>query len=70
MCIRDRHGTDHTREYIPVLNYGYKIKKGVNIGTRNSFADIAVSVSEALGVNYKNKNAESFYRDIMIDPSS
>lgn len=64
------HGTDHTREYIPVLNYGYGIKKGVNIGTRNSFADIAVSVAEGLGVNYKNKNAESFYRDIKINRSS
>jgi phosphopentomutase len=64
------HGTDHTREYIPILNYGHAIQKSVNIGTRKSFADIAVSLAEGLGVYYNNKNAQSFYRDIMINRSS
>ncbi len=39
-------GTDHTREYIPILIYGNKIKANVNIGTRKSFADIAATISD------------------------
>ncbi|MBV1906811.1 MAG: phosphopentomutase [Pseudomonadales bacterium] len=37
-------GTDHTREYIPVLIYGDSIKPGP-IGLRNSFADIGQSLA-------------------------
>lgn len=42
--------TDHTREYVPVLVLGEKIKPG-NLGTRQSFADIAATVAELLGVS-------------------
>ena len=37
-------GSDHTREMIPILIYGKNIKKGVNIGVRNTFADIGSSI--------------------------
>ncbi|GAB6108877.1 phosphopentomutase [Fusibacter bizertensis] len=43
-------GTDHTREYIPLLIYGEEIHKGVNIGTRKTFADVAATVSDILGI--------------------
>ena len=43
-------GTDHTREYIPILNYRINNSKGENIGVRNSFADIAATIAEALEV--------------------
>ena len=43
-------GSDHTREYIPILVYGDAVKAGVNIGTRKTFADIAATVSDALGI--------------------
>lgn len=43
-------GTDHTREYIPILIYGDQVKKGVDIGTRKTFADIAATVSDILGI--------------------
>ncbi|MGV8145038.1 MAG: phosphopentomutase [Alkaliphilus sp.] len=43
-------GTDHTREYVPVLVYGEKIKNNVNLGTRKSFADIASTISEFLKI--------------------
>ena len=39
-------GTDHTREYIPILVYGKKLKEGVTIGTRETFADIGCTVYE------------------------
>ena len=41
--------TDHTREYVPVLVLGKQVKP-VNLGTRNSFADVAATVAELLGV--------------------
>lgn len=45
-------GTDHTREYIPLLHAGKKVQQGVNLGIRESFADIAATVAEYLEVNY------------------
>ena len=41
--------TDHTREYVPVLVLGKKIKE-VNLGTRQSFADLAATVAQLLNV--------------------
>ena len=41
--------TDHTREYVPLLVLGKKVKP-VNLGTRKSFADIAATVAELLDV--------------------
>ena len=52
-------GTDHTREYIPVLVYGKNIKQGVNLGIRNSFADIGATVADILNVKMP-KNGQSF----------
>lgn len=43
-------GTDHTREYIPILVYGKSCRRGVNLGTLNSFADIAATVCDLLEV--------------------
>ncbi len=42
--------TDHTREYIPLLVGGPPVKPGVDLGTRESFADIAQTISEYLGL--------------------
>ncbi len=43
--------TDHTREYVPLLVLGQRVKP-VNLGTRRSFADIAATVAELLQVDY------------------
>lgn len=45
-------GTDHTREYIPLLVYGDKVSQGYPIGERASFSDIAASIADYLGLNY------------------
>lgn len=42
--------TDHTREYVPFLLYGAELKAGVDLGTRYSFATVADTVCQALGV--------------------
>ncbi len=43
--------TDHTREYVPLLVLG-KAVKPVNLGTRTTFADIAATVTDLLGVDF------------------
>lgn len=43
-------GWDHTREYVPMLIYGQPIRQGINLGTRESYADIAATISEYLNV--------------------
>lgn len=43
-------GWDHTREYVPGMVYGQPVKPGVNLGTRTSFADLAATAVEYLGV--------------------
>jgi phosphopentomutase len=56
-------GTDHTREYIPLLVYGKNIKQGVNLGIRNSFADIGATVTDILNVEMP-KNGVSFKNEM------
>ena len=55
--------TDHTREYVPLLVLGNKVKP-VNLGTRTSFADIAATVAELLGVQLDTPG-ESFAEVIL-----
>lgn len=43
--------TDHTREYVPLLVLGKKVQP-VDLGTRESFADLAATVAELLGVEF------------------
>lgn len=56
--------TDHSREYTPILIYGKQIKENVNLGIRQTFADISATVLEILGLQ-KLENGESFKKDIM-----
>ena len=55
--------TDHTREYVPLLVLGKGVKP-VNLGTRKSFADIAATVTELLGVEFETPG-ESFAQEIV-----
>ncbi len=45
-CDPSTPSTDHSREYTPMLAYGKKLKTGVDLGTRKSFADIGATVLE------------------------
>ena len=55
--------TDHTREYVPLIIGGKKVKP-VNLGTRKSFADIAATITELLGVEYTTPG-KSFAKEII-----
>ena len=60
-CDPTYKGTDHTREYIPVMVYGKNIKQNVNLGTRTTFADIAATIEELL---LGNEVEGSFAKDL------
>jgi len=64
-CDPTTESTDHSREYIPVLIYGDKIKKGIDIGTRESFTDIGKTILDMLGIYDEKANGQSFANMIM-----
>ncbi|HEX6184775.1 MAG TPA: phosphopentomutase [Pyrinomonadaceae bacterium] len=55
-------GTDHTREYAPLLVYGPRARAGVNFGDRASLADIGQTIADNFGL--KLKAGESFLSQI------
>src|SRR5580765_6362438 len=46
-------GTDHTREYAPLIVYGKKAKSGVDLGTRKSLSDIGNTIAENFGLSLR-----------------
>lgn len=62
-CDPTTQGTDHTREQIPLIVYGKKMKV-VDLGVRNSFSDIGKTVLDLF--NIKNDlHGVSFKNDIL-----
>ncbi|MFI3210603.1 MAG: phosphopentomutase [Peptostreptococcaceae bacterium] len=57
-------GSDHTREYVPVLVYGKKVNQGVNLGIRKSFSDIGATVTDILNIKMP-QNGISFKNEIL-----
>ncbi len=43
-------GTDHTREYVPLLAYGPACRAGVDLGVRTTFGDVGATVTDFLGL--------------------
>ena len=62
-CDPSDQSTDHTREYVPLLALGQGIQP-VNLGTRSTFADLAATVCELLGVAFETPG-ESFAAAIL-----
>lgn len=60
--------TDHSREYTPLLVWGETLSPGVDLGTRETFADIGQTVAEYLGVPPLNAG-RSFLRDLTLGQS-
>lgn len=56
--------TDHSREYIPILIYGKQIEENVNVGIRQTYADIAATVLDILGMEML-PTGNSFKEDII-----
>ena len=62
-CDPAHPSTDHTREYVPLLVWGLGIEEGVDLGTRATFADVARTTLEALGVK-NSLPGTSFYGEL------
>ncbi|WP_051554926.1 phosphopentomutase [Lachnospira multipara] len=63
-CDPTYTGTDHTREYVPVLMYGKKLKKNVNLHTGDTYADIAQTIAEIFNTR-KTQIGTSRLKDIL-----
>ena len=71
MIITADHGndpttpsTDHSREYVPLLITGKKIKQGINLKTRN-MSDLARTLADYFKVEIEN--GRSFLKEILLN---
>ncbi len=55
-CDPCHEGTDHTREYIPLLIYSDSVKR-INLGTLEGFDYIGGTICDMLDISYKNKKS-------------
>lgn len=63
-CDPTTESTDHSREYVPLLVAGPRVKAGKNLHTRSSFADIAKTTGEYFGIQ-NDLCGESFLKQIL-----
>ena len=64
-CDPSTPSTDHSREYVPIIAYGKKLKQNVNIGIRKTYADISATILDLLDVKSTLKYGISFKNDIL-----
>lgn len=57
-------GTDHTREYAPLIVYGKKARSGVNLGTRRSLSDIGRTIAQNFALDLPA--GDSFLSELII----
>ena len=62
-CDPTTPGTDHSREYVPLLVWGPNLRKGVNLGTRSTFADLGATLASLLGIR-QPQVGKSFVQEI------
>jgi phosphopentomutase len=60
--------TDHSREYVPVLLTGSRVRRGASIGTRATFADLGQTLAANFGVG-PLAHGTSFLEDIVAQHS-
>jgi phosphopentomutase len=65
-CDPTTPGTDHTREYVPLLVYSPSLEDGVNLGIRKSFADIGKTIADIFGLAERMSYGQSFKDTFVI----
>ncbi|WP_346937633.1 phosphopentomutase [uncultured Clostridium sp.] len=63
-CDPTTEGTDHSREYVPVIVYGRNLKEDIDLGTRNGFCDIGKTVLDLLGI--ENDLVGKSFKDLIV----
>jgi phosphopentomutase len=56
-------GTDHTREFTPFLAAGARVRRGLDLGTRSTFADLGATLSELFGLA-PSRHGASFLKEL------
>ena len=59
-----KRSTDHTREYTPLIVYGPHLNQHINLGTRETFADIAETLCDYFSLGHTFK-ANSFMDEVV-----
>lgn len=62
-CDPSTESTDHSREYVPMIIFGDKVKAGVDLKTRNTFADIGKTIADIFGIDSQIPGT-SFYKEV------
>ena len=57
-------GTDHTREYVPLLIMGEPVKSGIDVGTRDSFSDLAATLADYFNLDDYKGSGTSMWETI------
>ncbi|MFC0014739.1 MULTISPECIES: phosphopentomutase [Allobacillus] len=57
------HGTDHTREYVPLLVHHKNINTGEELPIRKTFADVGATIADNFNIKLP-EHGESFLKDI------
>lgn len=57
--------TDHTREYVPLLTYAKRGARGIDLGTRRTFADLGKTVGDFFGMDTAALSGESMLAQIL-----
>jgi phosphopentomutase len=57
--------TDHSREYVPLLVFGSRVKHDVDLGVRDSFSDVASTIAEIFRLE-PPEIGKSFLEDILV----
>jgi len=57
------HGTDHTREYVPLLIYHTNMNQGKELALRETFADIGATIADNFNIKMP-EHGKSFLNDI------
>ena len=60
--------TDHSREHVPILIAGSRVRAGVNLGTRSTFADLGQTLAANFGVG-PLEYGTSFLEEIVVEHS-
>jgi len=62
-------GTDHNREYVPLLVYNPQSKNCGDLGTRQTFADLGTTVADNFGILLSNKSNQEFMTPGLVGTS-
>jgi phosphopentomutase len=62
-CDPTTPGTDHSREYVPLLAWHPRLEWGRGLGERSSFSDIAATVAEFFGLPWET--GKSFWGEMI-----